>query len=95
MRQRVIVEIDADSPDDAIRNIEMLIKYSQYGSTLLLKKEIENGNATSTEQSLQTNIERRRDYDNSEASRCRIDRIINERNTITSTKIIRGDNFNG
>jgi predicted negative regulator of RcsB-dependent stress response len=95
MRQRVIVEIDADSPDDAIRNIEMLIKYSQYGSTLLLKKEIENGNATSTAQSLKTNIERRRDYDNSEETKCRISRICDERSIISSTKIIRGDNFNG
>ena len=46
-KQRLIIEIDADTPEQAIEKMNTILKYSEYGSLTLLKKEISNGSSSS------------------------------------------------
>lgn len=97
-KQRLIIEIDADTPEQAIEKMNTILKYSEYGSLTLLKKENENGSPTSetTEFGYRQEVEERSGRVLQETLRKqKINRIQAERETIRSTKIIRGDKFDG
>lgn len=43
MKQRIIVELEADTAEQAIEKMNDILKFSEYGTLVMMKKDINNG----------------------------------------------------